>query len=308
MTRAPTWCVAATVKAPLVDVQNFAAHHIDRGATKVFLFLDDADHSACEILNKHPAVRAQACDDAWWASFNRPRPDDHKGRQAFNATRAYRIFARKLDWFAHIDVDEFIWPDTTISESLAAAPSDARTLRLRPIEALEGDGTAFKGRITGKPDVTKEISDRIYPAYGQFLRGGFISHTAGKLFVRTGFDKIKIRIHNIMIDNVKDRTGIEATDMRLCHAHAKTWDAFKSMYEFRMKQGSYRKELSGPDGVPLHAIFKTLEDELGEAGLRGFYNEICVDTPQLRKALAAEGLLHICDLRLDQMRKKHFPD
>ena len=36
----------------------------------------------------------------------------------------------------------------------------------------------------------------IYPTYGLHLNGGFLSHVAGKVFVRTGHDGVGLRIHN----------------------------------------------------------------------------------------------------------------
>ena len=69
--------------------------------------------------------------------FMTKRPVKHQVRQTQNATFTYHRKA-EVDWLAHIDVDEFLWPAEPLAPLLAALPADIPYARVRPIEALSG--------------------------------------------------------------------------------------------------------------------------------------------------------------------------
>ncbi len=310
MTNAPgTWGVAATIKAPVSEVLDFVAYHLDAGAARVFVYLDDANMAARDMLAGMDGVTTKLCDDKWWAKHGQ-RPDEHRARQSINANHAYRRMRKFATWFAHIDVDEFIWPSQgiDITDVLTRQNDETLSLRLPPVEMLQGDGTAFKARISWNKGAGRQVAQRVYPAYGEFLRGGFIGHTAGKVFVRTGLEGLRIKIHNVFQNGTRSLAETTDPDLILCHAHASSWDQFRSMLAYRMEHGSYRKELPAWDGVSRHELFKTLLEELGDTGLRGLYDEVCLDTPRLRKALEKEGLLRVCPLELEEKRNRIFAD
>lgn len=308
---APRWGLVATVKAPLTDILAFAAHHLDLGAHRLYIYLDAPHPQAFAALKAHPKIRVTLCDDAYWARTGRPRPAKHQVRQVANATHAYARRA-EVDWLAHIDVDEFLWPQTPpLADLLAALPSDTRAARVRPIEALAGgDGTAFKAFLPS--DTRRQLAEDLYPTFGRHIRGGFLSHVAGKLLMRTGLAGVELRIHNAMQDGAQIASA-ELASVDLCHLHAKPWQEWRATYRYRLEKGSYRPDL--PPNVPredggmtLHDLFTHLEQSEGEAGLRALFDEVCADTPALRARLDARGLLRHRDLALDSKIQRHFPD
>ena len=304
-----TWGVVATVKAPRGEILDFAAHHLELGAQRVYLYLDAPDPGTLAALKTHPKVRVVACDDAYWQRQGR-RPVKHQVRQGRNATHAYRRRA-EVDWLAHVDVDEFLWPETRVADALAALPSGVLSARVHPMEALAGDGTAFKALIP-KAD-RAEVTARLYPTYGAHLRAGFLSHVAGKLFVRTGLEGVELRIHNMFVGEAQNPHSVDLGQVALCHLHARPFGQWLDSYRYRLSRGSYRAELPparprAEGGLTLHELFGALEAAGGEAALRGFFDEVCADSPSLRDRLAREGLLRHIDLELSASRRRQFPE
>jgi hypothetical protein len=318
MSSIPKWGVVATIKAPARDILNFTAHHLDLGAHRVHVYLDAANPEAETALRSHPNCRVILCDDAYWARRRRGRPEAHQPRQSINATHCLTRNP-EVDWLAHIDVDEFLWPQRPLPEQLAALPAETLSARIRPIEALapDPDDPSSPARQWFKscalaPDLRRSETDAIYPDYGPHLNGGFLSHVAGKVLVRTGLTGISLRIHNAFRDGVRDDLPAELPDTQLCHLHATDWPNWDATYRFRLQEGSYRRglkpaPLSGPDGLSVNAFFQALEQTGGEAALRRFFTEVCTATPALRARLAAHGRLHAVALDLDAKRSRHFP-
>ncbi|WP_297774100.1 glycosyltransferase family 2 protein [uncultured Roseovarius sp.] len=318
MTPAPTWGLVATIKAPARDILNFAAHHLDLGAHRVHVYLDAPNPQAEAALRAHPKCRVILCDDGYWKRRRRKgRPDQHQPRQSLNATHCLTK-RPQVDWLAHIDVDEYLWPASPLPEQLAALPEDTLSARIRPIEALAPDpadppdeGTQWFKSCARVQMRRREETNAIYPTYGPHLNGGFLSHVAGKVFVRTGITGTSLRIHNAFRDKVMDDTPDELRDTVLCHLHAASWEQWQSAYRYRLLHGSYREGLkpaphSDGGGLNMHALFRMLETEGGEDALRLFYEEVCIASPDLRARLDAHGHLHKIALELDAKRNRHF--
>ena len=307
-----TWGLVATIKAPAREILDFAAHHLDLGAHRLFIYLDAPNPEAQAALKAHPKIRVFSCDDGHWRRLGVKRPAKHQARQTANATDAYHRKGHEVDWLIHIDVDEFLWPDGPMTERLVSLPQTVNCARIRPAEALAGDGTLFKGFIPSGPS-RDAIVARLYPRFGPHVKGGFLSHLAGKLFVRTGLEPLVVKIHNVFQGDRMNPGETELPGTLLLHRHAKNWEDWIAAFRYRLAHGSYRAELAparprDKGGLTLHEVLREIETSEGEAGLRAFYDEMCADTPALRRALEADGLLHRCDLDLDAMRRKHFPD
>lgn len=306
------WGLVSTIKADATDILNFAAYHIDAGAHRLFIYLDSPCPDAMPYLKAHPKIRVILCDDAYWLKRRKSRPEKHQVRQTLNATRAYRQQAADVDWLIHMDVDEFLWCDTPVADALADLPADVFCARTRPIESLGGGASAFKAYMPRTPNRTA-IVRRLYPRFGDFLKGGFLSHELGKVFARTGSDRLKFRIHNVFVDDAVNPNQTELPLVDLCHLHSKGWDDWLAQYRYRLQKGSYRSELK-PNrsrergGVTLHELLTAIETEDGQAGLKDFYDEICADTPDRRAQLESEGLLKNHDLNLTSKRRKYFPN
>ncbi|WP_339767425.1 glycosyltransferase family 2 protein [uncultured Pseudosulfitobacter sp.] len=306
-----TWGLSSTILAPARDILRFAAYHIEAGAHRLYIYLDDPDSDAFAPLKAHPKVRVTRCDAQHWQKLGGKRPVKHQVRQSRNATHAHARRA-EVDWLIHMDADEFLVSDQPVADVLAALPATVQTARVRPMEQLAGDGHHFKAFIPNGPDREK-IVNRLYPNYGPHIKGGFLSHVAGKLFARTDMGGLDVRIHNVFRDGEMNPNEVELRQVDLAHCHAKTWDDWLASYRYRLEKGSYRADLASATprdagGLSLHELFRFIEADSGEDGLRAFYREVAEDSDDLRSRLAAEGLLCTHELNLDKITPHHFPD
>lgn len=308
------WGLVATIKAPARDVVSFAAWHIEAGADRLFIYLDDENEDARRALAAHPKCDVIVCDDAWWADQTGKPPVRHQVRQSRNASHAYAR-ASDLDWIIHLDVDEFIISPHPVGELLSRIPPGTGTARVRPDEALcpstGGTPVAFKAFIPNGPD-RRGIVGQLYPTFGPYLKGGFVSHAAGKVFTRTGFPDVALRIHNSLCNGTVFSPEHSLDEVHLAHLHTTSWDHWLEMFRFRYDRGSYRADLAPATpaeqgGMTLHDLFGFLLETQGEAGLRTFFDEVCADTPALRGRLQTRGLLRLHDLETDAAKNLHFP-
>ncbi|MEX0364971.1 MAG: glycosyltransferase family 2 protein [Ruegeria sp.] len=304
-----TWGIVATIKAPAAEILRFAAHHLDLGAHRLFLYLDEPNPQAFAPLKAHPKVRVLTCDDTYWRRRKPQRPRRHQIRQTANATHAYS--RADVDWLAHIDVDEFLWPTEALGPLLAALPADIPYARVRPIEALSGPGNLYKAFIPPGPD-RHDIVCSLYPRYGAFVKGGFLSHVGGKIFARTGIDGIGFRIHGLFRNRRRLDCEVELPQVDLCHNHALGWEDWIARYTYRLEKGVYRPGLSPnvpreDGGLSMHELLSGIEREEGETGLRAFFDEISAADPEVRERLRKAGMILQRDLDLDTKLAKHFP-
>ncbi|MFW2541768.1 glycosyltransferase family 2 protein [Primorskyibacter sp. 2E107] len=314
MTALPTWGTVSTVKAPLTAILDFAAWHLELGAHRLYLYLDDPTPQTEAILSAHPKIRVWQTDAAWWEKRG-GRPDKHQVRQCRNARHANNR-KPEVDWIAHIDVDEFLLPGFPVAEQLAGQSADTLCARVRPVEALApGPGTAPQGTAFKAFHLDQsrrqQASEACFPTFGAHLSGGFLSHVAGKLFFRSGLKGLDIKIHNVTLDGVQNPGQVELTGCELGHFHAADWDHFIAAYRFRLQRGSYRAELKPQvrrgDALNLHDLFDLIERSGGEDALRAFYAEVCTATPALCDRLEEHGLLRRRVMNLPGLRHKHFP-
>ena len=303
------WGLSATILAPTTDILRFAAYHLEAGAHRLYIYLDDDNQSAYQALKAHPKVRVQSCTADWWDRQNQGRPKKHQVRQTVNATHAYHRKA-EVDWLIHMDVDEFLVCDTPVADVLASVTGDTRAVRVRPMEVLAGDGTAFKKFIPNGPSRAATVA-QLYPTFGAYLNGGFLSHLAGKIFVRTGLSDVRVQIHNAFAADLEipaeTPSGID-----LAHLHAPSWDHWFNAFAYRQNQGSYRPGLKpnrprDKGGLSMHELFDLITAEDPNNGLKSFFAEVCADTPDLRARLDQHGLLRQYNLKLHDLVGKHFP-
>jgi hypothetical protein len=310
----PKWGLVATIRAPAEAVLNFAAHHLDLGAHRLFIYLDDDNRAAYDALKAHPKCRPTLTDDAYWRRLGIKRRVKHQARQFENARHAYAR-ADDVEWLTHIDVDELLWPQTDLAAQLAGLPDDCYCARIRPVEALApqgpGDITHFKACAPDRPTRRRQAL-AVFGGFGAVPNGGFLSHVAGKMIYRTGIPGLKVQIHNVFLGEQTNPGERALPQTELLHLHAPTWEAFRRALDFRLEKGSYRAELkpNAPreeGGMNMHDMLNALIDEGGEDMLRRFFREVCTATPELRARLAEYGLLRSHALALDAKRARHFP-
>lgn len=292
--KTPRWGIVCTTNAPLLDVARFVAHHLEIGAAHIYLYLDAPEPDVVGLLNEHPKVTLTQCDAAYWKRMGKNRPEAHQLRQTFNATCALRDAAPHLDWLGHIDTDKFILTRTKLSSALKTVPQDMAGARLYPAEALAKTAAGelpqhFKLRTTADGVAATAIAD-IYPTFGSYVRGGFLSHLAGKVFARTGLGDMRLAIHRLRVKGEDVLNTAVIKDAYVGHLHAPDWDSFITKLDFRQTKGSYRTK--SEDALKnIGHLLQYLRDEEGEAGLRQFFDEMCSDTPELRARLKKHGLL-----------------
>ncbi|MBN9889743.1 glycosyltransferase family 2 protein [Salipiger abyssi] len=286
------WGLVSTIRAPLPQIARFAAHHIELGAEALHIYLDAPEAETVAFLSRHPSIHITQCDAAYWQASGKPRMEAHQLRQAHNATRALRETADSLHWLGHIDVDEFLLPDRPVSGILADISPRHALARIAPAEALardDGPPQHFKltHRQAGQP---KAVLQEIYPTFGLHLYGGFLSHSSGKVFARTGIPDTRLGIHTLKYRGEEASNRAKPADIHLAHLHAPSWEHFLTHLAFRRDKGSYRARSSRPEMGQADLIGFLAEEE-GEAGLRLLFDEVCADTPELREKLAAHDML-----------------
>jgi len=294
------WGVVATIRGPLPDIAAWAAHHLDIGASRLFIYLDEPEPAQIDYLSAHPQIDVTACDDAYWSAQPTPRHETHQRRQMYNANHAYNRC--DLNWLAHIDVDEFILPPRPMAQILAGIPADIAYVNLPPVERLApppnaAHSTDYFKRTPRMAGQTKAVLPHIYPTFGAHLRGGYISHLEGKIIARTGLPGARVGIHALLHRRQMVTNKLRLDDTLIGHAHAPSWQVFEKHLKFRMTKGSYQKR--GRTGFRLLDVLEFLIEEEGETALRRFYTEVCEARPELIEKLAEYNMLvtHPLDLQ-----------
>ncbi len=300
--RLPRWGVVSLVQAPLEDVARFAAHHLSLGAERLYLHLDTPDPAAADFLAQHSSITVVTCDDAYWSAQRKRRMKRHQLRQLWIATQTYRH--TDLDWLAHVDVDEFILPPAPLEQILADVDEDIAAVLMPPIEQLAGgEDTLFKttARMAGRH---KSVLEDIYPTFGPYLRGGYLSHLEGKLIARTGLPEVRLGLHALLYRGEAATNIARRDDLYVGHAHATDWNSFRDRLDFRLAHGSYMKR--DDSGFRLHDMLDYLRSEEGEDGLRSLFAEVCEATPTLVKRLHDNDMLITRKLDLDTRVREVF--
>lgn len=303
------WGLVATIRAPLPEIARFVAHHLALGAEALHIYLDAPEPGTQAFLERHPKLHVTACDDAYWQTTGKPRPEAHQLRQAMNATRCLRETTETLDWLAHVDVDEFLLPkhQHPVAAILADVSPRHAVARIAPAEALAPEtGWPSHFKLTHHhARQPKAVLQDIYPTFGAHLYGGFLSHTSGKIFVRTGIPDTRLGIHTLKYNGLEATNRARLDRLRLAHLHAPSWQHFRDHLAFRQEKGSYRPRSERVEMGQANLIAFLLEEE-GEAGLRLLFDEVCADTPELRARLAAHDMLLSADFAPDAEVRRIF--
>lgn len=185
------WGVVAIVDEPLPLVAAFVAHYLWLGAGEVHLLLDDPRPEVIAAMEDRPRVRVTAMDAGWWAARGEARPEPHARRQGLLLTEIYRDYPR--DWMLHVDADEFLMPARPIGVQLDEVAADKVNLTAPAVESVRrrgapGEsvfGTLFRRAVEMTPE---DLADLWGAEAALFGEEGFLGHSVGKSFVRTGHD------------------------------------------------------------------------------------------------------------------------
>jgi len=301
----PSWGVVSTVKGETEAIARFVAWHLDLGAESVALYFDAPDPAQMAAL-RHPKVKLIACDDAHWQK-RRFKPEQHQLRQVRNATEEWRNM--RHEWLAHIDMDEFLLPPMPMAKILSGIPDDCAALRVPPVEQLAGASGKYFKRTATDAGLKKSALREIYPTFGQYLRGGFLSHLEGKILLRAGgtprAEKVRFGIHMAFWHGERISNRISLPDLPLGHAHAPDWETFRKHLDFRRQKGSYRNKMG--ERFLLAEILDFLEQEEGEDGFRMLFSEAAEATPGLIERLGKRNMLLEYPLDLDAAVSRWYP-
>lgn len=286
------WGIVCTVKAPVDEVLAFVAHHLDLGADRIWLCLDDPDDPAAGALAGLPRVTVLPCDGAHWARLGIARPDRHQNRQTANAQAVLRDCP--LDWLLHIDVDEFLWPDRPVAEALAKVRADRPFVRVKAWEALHSPGlpddifTANRFRAPLNGDANAPHREAVFGPYAPLLPTGVMSHAVGKCFFRTRQPDMQAWLHGASRKGEKLPPGPPLPGVALLHFHSQDPDGWKGRLRFRLERGAYVLK-------PELAAFLQAADA---AAVDDFYHRCLTATPEALDYLRRHDLLCTADLRL----------
>jgi len=106
------WGIVSTILAPSEDILRFCAYHLQAGAHRLYIYLDDPEAEVFETLKAHRRIRPTLCTPGYWKKQGGARPVKHQVRQTKNATRAYRR-KDEVDWMS------FWFPNSPLARCLA---------------------------------------------------------------------------------------------------------------------------------------------------------------------------------------------
>lgn len=286
------WGLCATIKAPADQVLAFVAHHLGLGASHIWLFFDDPDDPAFDAVATIAGVTATRCDDAYWKSVCKTRPDAHQNRQSRNMRRVYNLAA--LPWIGHLDVDEFLHPARPVSEILTTLPRDRILLRLAPWEALHDPDlpddifTARQFRAALKGPLLHKARLMAFGAFADLLPDGVLSHAAGKCFFQRGFAGLQPRLHGAFLNGERVKGGEFDPEIALLHFHAEDPKRWRANLQFRVTLGAYK----------FNPALQAYLRDATEAEVEAFYQKVQQPDADVRSWLADAGLLQNAHLGL----------
>jgi hypothetical protein len=300
-----SWAVCTTTDASTPDILRFVAHHLELGAERVHVYLDDPQSPAFDHLDPHPNVTVVMCGEDHWRRLGHGRPSRLLVRHSVNNDHAY--YATDAHWLCHLEVDEFLWSQTPVSDRLRALSGDVHCARIRPLEALAGDGSSFKAPVPPGPG-RAELTARAYPGHGWMTHGGLVSDTTGKLFARTGLKNINFRIHRFYGADERPLASVELDGVDMCSMASAQRDIWVKKISDRLRKAPRRRKMSAAAArKSVHEQLRQLEAERGRAGLEGFYDEIFGAELAARDRLRQLNLIRHRELGLDDKLKNHFP-
>jgi hypothetical protein len=287
----PDWGLVATVKTSKEQTLAFVAHHLSLGASRLWIYFDDPNDPAFDLIAHLPRVKAIRCTDWYWA-IRGGKAANHRRRQVLNARDAQRKC--RLDWLGHIDVDEFLCAFRPVGSVLADIPADVPNVLMDAFEAMHDPdlhddiftARQFRGPLR---DEHLALHPAIFGAAAPAVRKGNLGHTIGKSFCRPRLKGVTLDLHLAL----RNKAAIPAPfhpDLRILHFHAHDPADWLRALPFRLSRGAYHH----PEERHLQSWLTGASDQ----DLRQFYDATMTLTPEKAALLQAHGLLVTADLQL----------
>ncbi len=191
--------IVSTLRAPLRQTLSFVRYHLNIGIDALFLFFDDPDDPALEILASCSQVTATACSPAYWRRLGHDAVPGFHERQLVNANVGMIIaIQHSCQWLLHIDCDQLVKPCRNLHEVLGESRADI--LRLSLLEALpqaeEHDGAFSPVLFKTMIGAWQKRMALLLGCHGAFFDGVYFrGHTASKTAVRLGSGITRMGIH-----------------------------------------------------------------------------------------------------------------
>ncbi|WP_447529194.1 glycosyltransferase family 2 protein [Vreelandella sp. TE19] len=292
-----SWSVVCTARAPQDIINKVVEHHLELGASRIFLFFDDPTMA---YPYKDQRVKNTICDDDYWKG---KRPEGVDDRQRVNLTRSHRW--TWTDWTTHIDMDELIHitRGMDVASELAAVPEDVDSVLMPPLEAVylneepgadnAFDTVYFKKALKGINRKSHPLIIDLYGELGKTTKHGLFGHTEGKSFSRVATLKSRPPIHGPKVAEPGRRINHKIEGLCLLHFDAMTFEDFKRKQIRRIEGSAYCRILGGHRDKQMEILSKAYQEQ-GEEGLKDIYrNMIVFDNERMEKAMNGDFVVKL---------------
>ena len=320
-----SFCICTTIRARQQDTLAFVKYHLNIGITHIFLFFDDPNDSAIDVLSTESRVTCTRCDADYWARVVNTHQDNLSinDRQRLNTIQALSL-ARKLgfDWIAHIDGDELIYSNNSLQYELENIPTDTQIVKMNVLEAVPPSTSTrtifdqviyFKlARVTypplnfavSLPEKLRFIFETlIYQAkcfilygtgYADKFKFGFIKgHSMGKTIIRTTAPIEGIRSHYPVLKDGSRLKMLLYSQIFVLHFDCMDSDDWIRKWRFRLERSTPVK--LGRNREKQFQAFISVQDK-GELALQNLYSQIYDFSIENIKAFKLLGLIRSINL------------
>lgn len=274
--------VATIAREPWPILNRFLRWHLDQGAERIVLYLDDPEDPALPRLRAEPRIDARPCTPAFWAGLGL-KPDARFTRRQ-RAVLAQAYGELRDGWLLVVDADELMWlRDRSIPEALRSLPDGARSLRVRSAEQVR----LANGAEAFRTPIPRAAVDRVYGEKSGLLRArfGLTYHPEGKSFHRAGQAGLNMKLHW-----AHDATGartpgpVWGADERahLVHFAAPDYDRWRAKVAWRAGAHGFAQPVKD-------RITDIADSPDPEAGYRALFQTLHALTDDQAAALQAEG-------------------
>ena len=290
--RLPGWSVVATVRARNEYVDWFIRHYLEHGAYQIILFFDDSNVSFSRETTRVVGV---ICDEQYWKSIGKIRPNEVENRQLANLD--YAISLTQTEWLLHVDVDELVTSTIEIGEILGQQSEDVFSIVAPPMEAVyessPSAANAFETRWFKRPlreDEDWSILSILYGELSTLTMRGLFGHVVGKAFIRARYQIKTPSLHLPKPCDPNLRSAVVAPCVELLHFDSLTFADWKEKWMRRFNGEVLAIKMSERRRRQMEMIGRTYE-RAGDAGLVEFYKKMYVLDPDKLATARSAGFL-----------------